>query len=203
MRKTDKFGTSSASVEKVQKDYDPYQFASWINIYLKSREAKTNAIKLDVESVCSFGSNKCNLDEDEQVSENEGETNDQKEVDIQETERRPNKGWQPSSKRQFDKVNKLSVVEQKQMQVMEDIEHKMANKKELKQVQLEDAEETYCSNLACELRKCSEEEKCMIKHEINILFKYQMNTVRSHAQRFSRPVHEMAGQSFHQGPPYS
>ena len=138
------------------------------------------------------------MDEYEQVSENEGENNNQKEAEIQETESRPNKGRQPSSKRKFDKVNKLSVVEQKQMQLMEDIEREMANEKELKQVKLEDAEDTYCTNLACELRKFSEEEKCMIKHEMNnILFKYQMNKFSSHAPRFSRPVHEMAGQSFH------
>ena len=68
------------------------------------------------------------------------------------------------------------MVDQKQIWLMEDIEREMLTKKELKQAaEIWDAEETYFTNLACELRRFTEEEKCLIKHEINnVMFKYQM-----------------------------
>ena len=65
------------------------------------------------------------------------------------------------------KVNKLSAVEQQQMQLMEDIEHKTGQQGIKTSKKVEEAEEPYCTNLACDLCKCRREGKCMIKLEIN------------------------------------
>ena len=48
-------------------------------------------MKLDTESVSCFGNNKCILDKDEQIPENEGENNDQAEAEIHDTGSRCNK----------------------------------------------------------------------------------------------------------------
>ena len=207
LRKTDKSGTSSASVEKAQRDFNPYQFFSWIDIYLRPRESKTNVIDLDTESICSPGPGSSNfiLDEDEQDSDNESENNDKKETDIEEMESKPTKRKQSKSKEKVNKLRKLSMVDQKQIKLMEDIEREMLMEKELKQTaKVQDAEETYCINLACELRKFTEEEKCLIKHEINnVMFKYQMRRFNPHTPSFSGQITRVPGQSFHQGHPYS
>ena len=204
LRKTDKSGTSSATVEKAQRDFDPYHFFSWIDVYLKPRESKTNVIDLDTESMCSPGSSNFIMDEDDQVSDNDSESNDRKEADIEEMESKPCKRKQSSSKDKMTKVRKLSVVDQKQIKLMEDIEREMLMERELKQTgKVLDAEETYCANLACELRTFSEEEKCLIKHEINnVIFKYQVRKFNSLAPSFSSQISRVPGQTFHQGHPY-
>jgi len=51
--RTEKSGTSSAFVEKAQKDFDPDLFSTRINLYLKQREARTTITELDTESVCT------------------------------------------------------------------------------------------------------------------------------------------------------
>ena len=178
---------------------------SWIDIYLKPRESKINVTDLDTESICSPGSSNFILDEDEQDSDNESGNNDEKETDIEEMESKPTKRKQSKSKENVNKVRKLSMVDQKQIQLMEDIECDMLMEKELKRAaKVQDAEETYCTNLACELRKVTEEDKCLIKHEINnIMFTYQMRKFTSHTPSFSGQITRVSGPSFHQGHPYS
>jgi len=52
--KTEKSSTSLSYGEKAQKDFHPYLFSSWINLYLKPREAKTNMDDVDAESVSAI-----------------------------------------------------------------------------------------------------------------------------------------------------
>ena len=86
----DKSGASSASVEKAQRDLIHMSF-SWIDMYLKPRESKTNIIDLDTESLCSPGSSKFILAEDKQDSDNKSENDDLKKTDIEEMDSKPTK----------------------------------------------------------------------------------------------------------------
>ena len=65
-------------------------------------------------------------------------------------ESKPTKRKESKSKEKVNKVRKLSLVDQKQIKLMEDIECEMLMEKELKQTaKVQDAKETYCTNLAC------------------------------------------------------
>ena len=70
----------------------------------------------------------------------------------------------------------MTLLEQKQMSIMEKMENELKEDKDNKS---QDPEYLYAQSLAAELRNFGEVERCMIKHEINnIIFKYQMNKYR-------------------------
>lgn len=192
LKKTNKSGTSSAVVDKAKKDIEPYKFFSWIDAYLRARSTKTNLPDADMESIASHISNDEPQD-DFSEPDNEDADTDKDGMDgdgmrIQEESEKPAqkpsnskkvKRRQAENKTTTRKYPKLSIVEEKQLLLMDEIENDIVKEREQRTKKSEDAEDTFCASLASELRQFSQEERCLIKHEINnIIFRYQMSKFR-------------------------
>ena len=82
---------------------------------------------------------------------------------------------QADNKITAQKYPKLSIVEEKQLQLLDEMEQDIIKEREHKSESSEDAEDAFCASLASELSQFSQEERCLIKHEINnTVFRYQM-----------------------------
>ena len=64
---------------------------------------------------------------------------------------------------------KLSIEEEKQLQLMDEMENDIVEERKQKREKSEDAEDAFCASLASGLRQFSQKERYLIKHEIDIL----------------------------------
>ena len=207
LKKVNRSGTSSVAVDKAKKDLEHYQFFSWIDDFLKPRNTKSNVQEGDRESVASHVST---LDDPEAVmSESEEEINDTERVVRSEDELRDErqsyekeiepplkKRKQSKEQKGKSKACKLSLVEEKQLRLMEEMEKDILKDRRSQESNMaKDAVDTFCDSLASELRHFSEQERCLVKHEINnIIFKFQMAKFHSQSSTpFSSPVQGYPG----------
>ena len=82
----------------------------------------------------------------------------------------------PDRKSTSSKLRKISAVDEKQMHPMEEIERELMRDRELEgRAKCKDSMDTFCEALAMEIRQFDEQERCIIKHEINnVILKHQM-----------------------------
>ena len=178
---------------KAKKDLEPYAFFSWIEPYLKSRATKSNVSLAcgDVESVASQLSSSSDQSDLEADIEEENEslsaqtsTSENNPVLVPDESSEPAIDAPQTKKRKAErkfksnKPPKMSILDKKQMHIMEQMEKDLIRDRELSApTKFKDSVDAFCESLALEMQKFDEQEICIIKHKINniTIFKHQMN----------------------------
>ena len=139
VKKASKSGTSSASVQKAKKDFEPHLFFSWIDpcrVDLKTRTTKSNVsqVRGDRESVTSQMSDRSDLDSEQEEDDKDSSidqvsvagNNDPNEQNdpVLEAPREAQHASKRKPDRKFksSKLRKLSSLDDKQMHLMEEME---------------------------------------------------------------------------------
>lgn len=173
-----KSGTSTAIVDRANRELQLYSFLFWLDDYLKPRKTKSN-VKDEIVNNVEDKSTIEEYDSDDQSTTQHLRNTPDDSSDNQRSEKRKiSKKESVSSKAK--KHKELSLVEEKQLAIMNQMEKDLAEDKEK-----QDQEYYYAQSIAAELRSFSESERFMVKHEINnVIFKYQM---RKHAHGNMNP----------------
>lgn len=197
VKKADRSGTSSISFNKAKKDLEPYLFFSWYDEFSRPRASKTNIKEVFSDSESFVGEDVLEteeqVDEDQEISIN---SDAEKEEPINITTLRP-----PQEKK--SKIRKdLRKEEDDDLEMMKGIARQIQERRSVQKT--DDAEDLYCKSLAIELRKFSERERYVIKHEFNeILFKHNMNRLQSQSTQSHPPQHYFNQPSFSSPSPFS
>ena len=100
----------------------------------------------------------------------------------------------PDRKLKSSKLRKLSSLDDKQIHLIEEMEKDLMRDRALDApAKSKDSVDAFCESLALEIKQFNEQERCLIKHEINnIIFKHQMNKFNLQAG-FSSPPSSYSG----------
>ena len=208
LKKVDRSGTSSSVVDKAKKDLEPYLFFSWIDNYTRPRASRTNIQfegeneeqEVDDDSEVEMdGREEYEMENAAVIEKNEQETQEIVAIESKKEKKRSAKVTDSRPKKKLQKkVNEEE--ENDDVAIMKSLASEIKERRS--QIQPEDSEDLYGKTIANELRKFSERERYVIKHEIDdILFKHTMNRFQQphFQQKFSRGPQLQEFQS----PPYT
>ena len=174
MKSANKSGTSTATFEKVQKEFKGYNFFAWIDQFLKARTTKTNVSMVNME----FTDEEKDLDtqEDYDLGPSVSDIESGKEITLDGVEN------SSANKQKNTQKRKRSSKDDAELSIIEDIRDNMKRRQESKEKRAnsnlseQDSESLFCQTVAAELRQFNAREICMIKHDIReILYKYKMS----------------------------
>ena len=184
-------GVSKKEVEKAQRALQPYSFLFWLDNFIHIREGRTNLNELSQSTVREASSDDENEEDkdplpfsDSEVSENVDETDIDESLSSAiispEPKTKPSRVSQkrkaplkPKEKNETTKKSaKSQYLDDMEISLIRDLGKSIKNEPKQKEL---DGVDLYVRSLAVDLRKLSEHDYLMAKHEIQgVVFKYQM-----------------------------
>ena len=217
MKRAKRSGTSTKEVEKAERALQAYQFLFWLDKFTFVREGKTNVEQEDSsadeedeemglpESPQEIDYSKESEDEDGGLEDTQNSSLNisrsssvistdapKKDSSVKITQKRNNK-----SSITKKKSAKSEYLEEMEMNVIRDLGKSLASENKVKNI-IPDSIDTYVQSLASDLRRFSEREYVMIKHEFQgILFKYQMSKFQINQPQWTQQ-HAQVNEIFNQ-----